>query len=103
MVAEVAEPSSTAYSNHLYDEDLHVNVSLPQLFQRRIVCIVVPCSSLLEGGKLQNDDGERRFSPFQGQKPLRRVASDHRFAAVFCDQGSGLREIFLYPCHLPRC
>jgi len=30
---ECRKPSSTAYSNHLYDEDLHVNVGLPQLFQ----------------------------------------------------------------------
>ena len=57
--------------------------------------VVVPCSSLLERRKLQNDDGERRFRPFQSQKPLCGVASDHRFAAVFCDQGCGLREIFL--------
>ena len=42
----------TAYSHPLYDEELHVNVGLAQLFQRGIVRVVVPCLSQLKRRKL---------------------------------------------------
>jgi hypothetical protein len=61
---------TTAYSHSLYDEDVHLNVGLAQLFQRSIIGVVVPCLSQLKRRKLQNDDGEGRLA-FQGQKARR--------------------------------
>src|SRR5262249_3624599 len=94
------------FSHSLYDEDLHVNVGLAQLFQRGIVRVVVKCLSQLKRRKLDHAHGEGR-RPFQGQKPRRGVAPDfsskERFAAVLCDQGGRLRELSLSPSPPPSC
>src|SRR5262249_46476523 len=92
---------TTAYSHSLYNEDVHVDVGLAQLFQRGIVRVVVPCLSQFKRRKLQDDDGEGRLA-FQGEKARRGVAPDQPFAAVFCYQSARLREIFLCPCRPPR-
>src|SRR5262245_5718814 len=92
---------ATAYSHSLYNEDVHVNVRLTQLFQRGIVRVVVPCLGQLKRRKLQENDGEGRLA-FQSQKARRGVAPDQRVAAVFCDQGGRLREIFLCPFRSPK-
>src|SRR5215831_18819669 len=94
--ASLDVPSLSHLRGPLYDEDLHVNVGLTQLFQRRVVRVVVKGLGVLERRELHDDDGEgRRSRPFQGYQGLRGVAPDQRRAAVFCYQGSRLREICL--------
>ena len=70
--APVQSGHTCSYSPLLYDEDLHVNVGLAQLFQRRVVWVVVKGLGVFERREFQDDDGEGRLRlPFQGHQGAR--------------------------------
>src|SRR5262249_28665819 len=91
--------ASHPYSHVVDEQHVHVDVSLAQLLQWRVVGVVVPCFGLLDRRELYDDHAEGR-PPIPFQRP-NGVAPEY-LSAVFFYQGIRPRAILRSPRRVPR-